>query len=74
MSSPLNPLRDPILDAWKTNNRVTVFLVERLPAELWRAKVTEHRVAPASPLTERGESFCCASPTRVSRRVGMGDP
>ena len=27
------------LDAWKTNNRVTVFLVEHLPAELWDATV-----------------------------------
>lgn len=32
-------LRDTILDAWKTSNRVTVFLVELLPAELWEAKV-----------------------------------
>lgn len=32
-------LRDTILDAWKTNNRVTVFLVENLPAELWEARV-----------------------------------
>ena len=38
MPSPLN-LRDTILDAWKTNNRVTVFLVEHLPAELWKATV-----------------------------------
>ena len=38
MPSSLN-LRDTILDAWKTNNRVTVFLVEHLPAELWDAKV-----------------------------------
>jgi hypothetical protein len=36
--SPLN-LRDTILDAGKTSNRVTVFLVERLPAELWEARV-----------------------------------
>ncbi len=28
-----------ILDTWKTNNRVTVFLVERLPKELWPLKV-----------------------------------
>jgi uncharacterized damage-inducible protein DinB len=28
-----------ILNAWKTNNRVTVFLVEHLPVELWNAKV-----------------------------------
>src|ERR1700677_4880720 len=38
MPSPPD-LRDTILDAWKTNNRVTVFLVEHLPAELWEAKV-----------------------------------
>src|SRR5216110_1543538 len=30
---------DMLLDAWRTNNRVTVFLVEHLPHELWGAKV-----------------------------------
>jgi uncharacterized damage-inducible protein DinB len=38
MNSALN-LRDTLLDAWRTNNRVTVFLVEQLPDELWEAKV-----------------------------------
>src|SRR5208282_5757299 len=38
MPSRLN-LQDIILDAWKTSNRVTVFLVENLPAELWDAKL-----------------------------------
>jgi uncharacterized damage-inducible protein DinB len=36
--SPLD-LRQTILDAWNTNNRVTVFLVENLPSELWEAKL-----------------------------------
>jgi len=27
--------RDMLLDAWRTNNRVTAFLVEHLPHELW---------------------------------------
>src|SRR5438094_1436104 len=31
--------RDLLLDAWRTNNRVTVFLFEHLPAELWSAAV-----------------------------------
>jgi uncharacterized damage-inducible protein DinB len=31
--------RDLLLDAWRTSNRVTVFLVENLPADLWEAKV-----------------------------------
>ena len=32
-------LQDTILAAWRTNNRVTVFLVERLPSPLWGASV-----------------------------------
>lgn len=32
-------LRDTILAAWRTNNRVTVFLVEHLPSPLWGASV-----------------------------------
>jgi uncharacterized damage-inducible protein DinB len=31
--------QDMLLDAWRTNNRVTVFLVEHLPRELWGATV-----------------------------------
>jgi uncharacterized damage-inducible protein DinB len=31
--------RDMLLDAWRTNNRVTAFLVEHLPRELWEAQV-----------------------------------
>jgi uncharacterized damage-inducible protein DinB len=32
-------LRGTLLNAWKTNNRVTVYLVEHLPTELWEAKL-----------------------------------
>ena len=32
-------LRDTILDSWRTNNRVTIFLVEHLPPELWNSAV-----------------------------------
>lgn len=31
--------RDGILSAWDTNNRVTVFLVEALPRQVWEAAV-----------------------------------
>jgi uncharacterized damage-inducible protein DinB len=31
--------REMLLDAWRTNNRVTVFLIEHLPLELWGATV-----------------------------------
>jgi hypothetical protein len=32
-------LRDTILNTWRTSNRVTVYLVEQLPPELWAAAV-----------------------------------
>src|SRR5689334_2368436 len=32
-------LSESILAAWRTNNRVTVFLVSQLPPELWAAPV-----------------------------------
>src|SRR5213079_407728 len=31
--------RDMLLAAWRTNNRVTAFLFEHLPHELWGARV-----------------------------------
>jgi uncharacterized damage-inducible protein DinB len=31
--------RETLLAAWRTNNRVTVFLIEHLPQELWGATV-----------------------------------
>ena len=38
MSSP-SDLRTSLLASWRTNCRVTAFLMERLPAELWDAAV-----------------------------------
>ncbi len=32
-------LRRALVDTWRTNNRVTVYLFENLPAELWSQKV-----------------------------------
>ncbi|MGH7631147.1 MAG: DinB family protein [Gemmatimonadales bacterium] len=32
-------LRDTILSTWRTNNRLTVFLIEQLPAGLWAAAI-----------------------------------
>jgi uncharacterized damage-inducible protein DinB len=32
-------LRDTILNTWRTSNRVTVFLVEQLPPEVWTAAI-----------------------------------
>jgi uncharacterized damage-inducible protein DinB len=31
--------RDTLLAAWRTNNRVTIFLIEHLPPALWLARV-----------------------------------
>jgi uncharacterized damage-inducible protein DinB len=38
--SPAIPdLRPTILDAWRTNNRLTAFLIERLPPRVWTAPI-----------------------------------
>lgn len=37
--SQIPDLRETILDTWRTSNRVTVFLVEHLPPELWGSAV-----------------------------------
>ena len=37
--SPSSALRDSILDAWATNNRTMVFLIENLPVGLWSTAV-----------------------------------
>ena len=42
MQAPID-LRNTTFNAWKTNNRVTIFLIENLPLELWNAKL------PAAP-------------------------
>lgn len=39
--NPATDHRDLLLDAWRTSNRVTVFLVEHLPPTLWEVKVPE---------------------------------
>lgn len=38
-ASPVPDLRATILAAWRTSSRVTAWLVERLPADLWDASV-----------------------------------
>jgi len=40
---PDSALIASVLDAWSTNDRVTTFLIERIPAELWTAEI------PGSP-------------------------
>jgi len=36
---PETDLRESLLAAWRTNNRVTTELIERLPSELWKLPV-----------------------------------
>jgi len=37
--SPSSVLRDSIVEAWATNDRTTLFLIDHLPAALWTAAV-----------------------------------
>jgi len=37
--SPPSTLEESILTAWRTNNRVTAYLIENLPAAIWDAPI-----------------------------------
>ncbi|HWG53882.1 MAG TPA: hypothetical protein VN677_11370 [Gemmatimonadaceae bacterium] len=37
--TPIPDLRDSLLAAWRTNSRVTAYLVEHMPSALWGAAV-----------------------------------
>jgi uncharacterized damage-inducible protein DinB len=72
---------DPLLTAWNTNSRVTAFLIERLPAPLWRATIpgiptrTVRSVAAhlhnarCSWVRTLGGEHGIAIPTRVDHRT-----
>ena len=81
MSRPAD-LQDALLAAWRTNNRVTIYLIEHLPPVLWRA------CSPAIPtrtvrsvaahlhnarcwwVRTLGLEHGIATPTRVDHREG----
>jgi uncharacterized damage-inducible protein DinB len=74
-------MQDALLAAWSTNSRVTAFLIERLPAPLWRATVpgiptrTVRSVAAhlhnarCSWVRTLGHEHGIATPTRVDQRA-----
>jgi uncharacterized damage-inducible protein DinB len=73
--------QDALLTAWNTNSRVTAFLIERLPAPLWRATIpgiptrTVRSVAAhlhnarCSWVRTLGGEYEIAIPTRVDQRT-----
>jgi len=73
--------QDALLTAWNTNSRVTAFLIERLPAPLWRATIpgiptrTVRSVAAhlhnarCSWVRTLGGEHGIAIPTRVDQRT-----
>ena len=80
MAERVPDIRPMILSAWRTNNRVTLELVERLPAPLWDAAVPgvpRHTIrmiaahlhnARRSWIKTLGHEFGVAVPARVDQR------
>ncbi|MDZ7291376.1 MAG: DinB family protein [candidate division KSB1 bacterium] len=60
--------RTAILNAWKTTNRTTVFLIENIPAELWHVKI------PGLPRRTIGMIACHLHNSRCSwiKQIGKG--
>jgi uncharacterized damage-inducible protein DinB len=71
---------EPVIAAWRTNNRVTTYLVENLPTALWpevvpgsprqtvRAIAAHIHNARCSWIKSIGAKHGIAAPTRVDRR------
>lgn len=72
---------DPLVVAWRTNSRVTEYLVERIPARLWRATIpgiptrTVRSIAAhlhnarCSWVRTLGAEHGIVAPTRVDQRT-----
>jgi uncharacterized damage-inducible protein DinB len=67
-------LRESILSAWRTNNRVTVFLVERLPGELWRSAIPGAPRRTVRMLAGHLHNARCAWIKTLGREFGIPVP
>lgn len=61
-------LHEAMLNAWKTTNRTTVYLLENIPAELWRAQI------PGAPRRTIGMLACHLHNSRCNwiKQIGKG--
>lgn len=62
-------LTNAILNTWQLNNRITVFLVENLPEELWAEKVPGYRQKTVQMIGGHMHNILCSwlkKPTKNS--------
>ena len=69
-----SPMRNTLLNAWKTNNRVTIFLVESLPKELWDARVPETPRKTIRMMAAHLHNARCAWTRTLGREYGIAAP
>ena len=74
MSSNSPALRDSILGAWATNDRVTTFMVENLPADLWNAAIPSTPRRSIRMLAAHVHNVRCAWIKTLGRPHGIAVP
>ena len=67
-------LADAVVAAWKTNNRVTMFLIENLPSELWPMAVPGMPRRTVRMIAGHLHNARCMWIKMLGRRHGIGVP
>jgi uncharacterized damage-inducible protein DinB len=72
--TPRPDLADAVVAAWETNNRVTVFLFENLPSELWSMVVPGMSRRTVRMIAGHVHNARCMWIKMLGRRHGIGVP
>ncbi len=67
-------LAGAVVEAWKTNNRVTAFLIENLPSEVWPMVVPGMPRRTVRMIAGHLHNARCAWITMLGRQHGIGAP
>jgi uncharacterized damage-inducible protein DinB len=67
-------LADAVVATWKTNNRVTVFLLENLPSELWSMKLPGMSQRTVRMIAGHIHNARCTWTKRLGRGHGIRAP
>lgn len=63
-----------IINSWQTNNRITVFLIENLPDELWAGKVSGYKNKTIRMIGGHIYNARCSWMKKTGKKLGMEVP
>lgn len=67
-------LADSVIRTWKTNNRITSYLIEQIPDELWKEKVPGYQKKTVQMIAGHIHNTRCMWLKSVGRKVEINTP